>query len=398
MSEAEIQELVDDLGAELGAAVTLVDLEERHLAHSAHDDVAVDDVRRFGILHRRLEPDVRAWFEQWGYREADDPVRTPADEALGILERWCVQVRMRGFPLGYLWLIPGRDMGEDELAPARETADQIAALLYRRRLLKLVDNDLLRLLLVPPAEDDGTAREVLALGDYNHTGPIVVIVADASGGEELSAAALSDLTLTLQRTAEQATPGGVLAGMLGDLGVLLAPLRSQDDLAYARSLAERARRLATYINPGLDIVVGIGGAMPLNRASHSYAEARRALRMVRAMPDLGPIAAWDDLGVFRALSLLPPDEAKNEVIDARVRGLLADNGLAGTAEVFLDLAGDVQKTAAQLFVHRTTLYQRLDRIATLYNLDLRRSGDHRLITHLGLKLARVSGNGARSRV
>jgi hypothetical protein len=392
VSEAEIQELVDDLGAELGAAITLVDLEERHLAHSAHDDVVVDDVRRMGILHRRLEPEVRAWFEQWGYREASAPVRTPADEALGILERWCVQVRMRGFPLGYLWLIPGREIADDELASATETADHIAALLYRRRLLKLVDNDLLRLLLVPPG-DESVAREVLALGDYNHAGPIAVVVADAPRDGELSAAALSDLTLTLQRTAEQASRGGVLAGLLGDLGVLLAPLRSQDDLAYARSLAKRARRLASHVNPGLEIVVGIGGATQLERASHSYAEARRALRMMRAMPDLGPIVAWDDLGVFRALSLLPPDEAKNEVIDARVRELLADKGLAGTAELFLDLAGDVQKTAAQLFVHRTTLYQRLDRIATLYNLDLRRSGDHRLITHLGLKLARVSGNG-----
>src|SRR5581483_4518157 len=120
------------------------------------------------------------------------------------------------------------------------------------------------------------------------------------------------------------------------------------------------------------------------------AEARRALKMMRAMPDLGPIAAWDDLGVFRALALVPPDEARSSVIDHRVRELLGDQGLAATAELFLDLAGDVQETSARLFVHRTTLYQRLGRIAALYGLDLRRSGDHRLITHLGLKLARVA--------
>jgi DNA-binding PucR family transcriptional regulator len=112
--------------------------------------------------------------------------------------------------------------------------------------------------------------------------------------------------------------------------------------------------------------------------------------MVRAMPDLGPIIAWDDLGVFRALALLPSDEVENSVLDPRVRDLLADEGLAATAETFLDLAGDVKETAARLYIHRTTLYQRLDRIAALYKLDLRHRGDHRLLAHLGFKLARVA--------
>jgi hypothetical protein len=391
VSEAEIQALVDDLGAELEAAVTLVDIEERHMAHSAHNETAVDEVRRLGILHRRLEPDVRAWFEQWGYRESDGPVRTPADETLGILARWCVPVRLRGFSLGYLWLIPSREMTEDELAPAVETGNQIAALLYRYRLLRLVDTDLLRLVLVPPSGDERRPEDMLALGDYNHTGPVVVLVGAPEAGE-LGAIERSDLTLTLQRAAEQAFPGRVLAGMLWDVGVLLAPLRREHELGYARHLAVKVRRLAENINPKLKIAVGIGGATRIDRASHSYAEARRALRMVLAMPDLGPIAAWDDLGAFRALSLLPPGEAKTEVVDPRVLKLLEDDGLAGTAEAFLDLAGDVQKTAAQLFLHRTTLYQRLDRIAALYELDLRHSGEHRLITHLGLKFARLASD------
>jgi hypothetical protein len=109
------------------------------------------------------------------------------------------------------------------------------------------------------------------------------------------------------------------------------------------------------------------------------------------MPDLGPVVAWPDLGVFRALALLPPEDFGTSVLDPRVRELLANEELTATAETFLDLAGNVQETATRLYVHRTTLYQRLDRIATLYELDLRRSGDHRLIAHLGLKLARVAG-------
>jgi DNA-binding PucR family transcriptional regulator len=70
---------------------------------------------------------------------------------------------------------------------------------------------------------------------------------------------------------------------------------------------------------------------------------------------------------------------------------LDDAGLSQTAEMFLDLAGNVRETALNLHVHRTTLYQRLERIKASYELDLKDSGDHRLVTHLGLKLARVAG-------
>ena len=83
--------------------------------------------------------------------------------------------------------------------------------------------------------------------------------------------------------------------------------------------------------------------------------------------------------------------SRAELLDVRVRDLVADAALAATAETFVDLAGNVQETAARLNVHRTALYQRLERIAVLYKLDLRQSGDHRLITHLGPKLARVAG-------
>jgi sugar diacid utilization regulator len=386
VAEADIQALVDGVAAELDAAVWLGDVENRLLAHGADDEV-MDEVRRMAIMHRRLTPEVQAWFDQWGIRDATEPVRTPADTTLGILERWCLPVRFRGAHLGYMWVLGSRPIAESELKPAIEAAAQVAALLYRRRLVTQVDADLLRLLLTH--KDETVAAEARAIGTYTHKGPVVVIAVGPAGAE-LNATELSDLALAVQRAAEQACTEGVLSGVILGLGILLAPLRTNDDLSPARRLAERVCRLATHMNHDLDVLVAIGGATELTRAPHSYAEARRALRMARAMPDLGAIVAWDDLGVFRALALLPPGEAGNGAVDRRVRELIADGPLADTAETFLDLAGDVQETATRLRVHRTTLYQRLDRIAMLYELDLRRSGDHRLITHLGLKLAHIA--------
>jgi DNA-binding PucR family transcriptional regulator len=160
----------------------------------------------------------------------------------------------------------------------------------------------------------------------------------------------------------------------------------------ARTLAQTAARLAEHHGHGTRFLAGIGGAAELERASYSYIEALRATRIARAMPNLGPVVAWDDVGIFRPLSLLPEDEVDRSGVDPRVRQLLANATLAETAERFLDLAGNVQQTAAELHLHRTALYHRLDRIGTLYGLDLQRSGDDRLLAHLGLKLARLGSS------
>ena len=294
-----------------------------------------------------------------------------------------------GRHLGYIWLLDAGTMAETDLGPAIDAASDIGAVIYRRRLSAQVDADLLRLLLVPNPENEAAAAEARALGTFAPSGPVAVIVlgtTDANPDEVI----VNDLELAVQRAAEQPGTAGALAGAIAGTGVLLVALRSRDDFAPVTHLAEKARVLATHIHHGVETVAGIGGATELESASRSYALARRALRLVRAVPDLGPVAAWDGLGVFRVLALLPMTDIEGSVIDPRVRDLLQDAGLASTAETFLDTAGSVQETAARLYIHRTTLYQRLDRIETQYKLDLRTRGDHRLITHLGLKQARVA--------
>jgi DNA-binding PucR family transcriptional regulator len=63
--------------------------------------------------------------------------------------------------------------------------------------------------------------------------------------------------------------------------------------------------------------------------------------------------------------------------------------LLQTLETYLDLAGDVQRTAARLNLHRSSLYYRLDRIAGLLASDLS-SGFVRLELHLALKSRRAA--------
>ncbi|MFJ3443502.1 PucR family transcriptional regulator [Streptomyces sp. NPDC086081] len=119
----------------------------------------------------------------------------------------------------------------------------------------------------------------------------------------------------------------------------------------------------------------------------AWREASAAARAALAEPRLGPVAEWTAIGPFRLLTAVPPEVAR----DPAVRTLLfpAHRELARTAEVYLDCAGQAARAAAELGVHRQTLYYRLSRIEKLTGLDLD-DGEDRLLLHMALKGARLS--------
>ncbi|MER6713395.1 helix-turn-helix domain-containing protein [Streptomyces sp. NPDC000877] len=119
----------------------------------------------------------------------------------------------------------------------------------------------------------------------------------------------------------------------------------------------------------------------------SWWEASAAARAALAEPRLGPVAQWASIGPFRLLTALPPEVARDPV----ARTLLAPvhRELARTAEVYLDCAGQAARAAAELGIHRQTLYYRLSRIEKLTGLDLD-DGDDRLLLHMTLKGARLT--------
>ena len=63
--------------------------------------------------------------------------------------------------------------------------------------------------------------------------------------------------------------------------------------------------------------------------------------------------------------------------------------LRSTLEAYLDNSGDVARTAAQLHIHRTTLYYRLGRLTAVHGVDLQ-DGLARTDLHLLLKMRRIN--------
>jgi DNA-binding PucR family transcriptional regulator len=386
VSADETQALLDTLAAELGFALSLEDADQRLLAYTDTEHaMAMDEVRVATILGRRVAPAVRVWFEQWGIRDAAEPVRTPASDEINAIARWCVPVRYRGALLGYVWVLDGGELPAERLGGAIDVAAAIAAVLYRRRLAERADEELLRLLLLPREDADDALTET-----YRHRGPIAVLVVGSAEADELERPALAEARNALRRGCDSFASGTAISGEVGGLAAAIVPLRRSEDTAPARRTAEAALRLFARHGDGIGAAGISGVAASVAAAAAAHGEARRALRVARAVPAFGPIAVWDELGVFRTLAMVPAGHLDDDVIDPRVRTLLGHPTLAATAEAFLDSAGDAQVTAGRLLVHRATLYQRLGRIRDVTGLDLMRSGDDRLVTHLGLRLRQLS--------
>ncbi|WP_455681597.1 helix-turn-helix domain-containing protein [Streptomyces luteogriseus] len=137
-------------------------------------------------------------------------------------------------------------------------------------------------------------------------------------------------------------------------------------------------------SPAAGIATPRSGLAELGTA---WREASAAARAASAEPRLGPVAQWASIGPFRLLTALPPEVAR----DPAVHSLLfpVHRELARTAEVYLDCAGQAARAAAELGIHRQTLYYRLSRIEKLTGLDLD-DGEDRLLLHMALKGARLA--------
>ncbi|NBE98955.1 PucR family transcriptional regulator [Nonomuraea sp. KC401] len=353
-NSADLQEIVDEIAARLGASATLEDRSFRLLAYGAQHG-AIDTVRQESILRRRATGEVRDYFERYGIARAEGPVRIPADAELHVLARVCWPLRHREVTYGYLWLLDSGELDDTTLhAVAPLVARAAAALAQEARSRQDLGRGLRGLLSPDPEERAAAAIEV--------PGPVAAVAVRESHER---VAALWTL------------PRGVLA-RAGSPVALLAP-------------AHLAAEVAQTLQSAYGTAAGIGGTRgdPAD-AWLSWREARHALRIAEHFPRHAPLARWEDLGVHRLLARLGPSDLRE--LAAETAGL--EGELAHTVEVYLDRGGHAQKTAAELGIHRQTLYYRLGKAERLVHKDLS-DGDDRLAVHLGLKAARLRGQDAR---
>lgn len=399
MSE-ELQQVVDALARRLRRAVAIDDVHFRLLVYTAHDD-EVDPIRTRVILGREAPAEVVQWLRRFRLARAEGALRIPANEALGLWPRVAIPIRHQSVHFGYLWLIDSdSSLSDADLTDAQQAAADSGEVLFRERVVtelhRAREGELARDLLT----DDRAVRELAAArlietGMFAPRGAVTALVLRPvpAQGEEIVESHRLAMAAAVERAAQNAPLRERVTLIRPHHAVLVV---TETTLSRNESLAAGLQAAAAERLAGderlLDVVVGVGTATrSLADVVDSYRQASHAARVAEIVPLFRPVAHYLDLGVYGLLLRMGAQQLTEDALPEPVRRLLrAEPALRRTAEAFLDKAGDSRLVAAELTLHRATVYQRVQRIEQVAGVDLT-DGEQRLALHLGIKLARLLG-------
>lgn len=385
-----LQRIADRLAAAIGRPVDIDDDRFRLLAHSSHSQ-PVDEVRLASILRRTAPAPVIEHLRRIGVASASTPLRVPASPELGMEARLCVPIRGPESTLGFLWLLDDGTLGPTQERAASDAALDASSVLERARLTRIGLRSRAQALVLEVFGGSGErAAEALTLlhdeGFLSELSSLraAIVIAPADGAGEAIA--------TVRRSTGQGEAACALRD--GSLLVLLA--------GAGASTPERAFERLAAEHPGLR--AGIGPLVAdAARLTQSLRKARFAAELPSsvdasgnaAAPDAGASAVrrWESLGPYRYLTGLTERVGALTEIEPAIAELAREPSgreLLHTLECFLDLGGQARESAAQLNLHRSSLYHRLARIEDLLGIDLH-DGVQRLDAHLAVKAARVAG-------
>ncbi|GAA3764799.1 purine catabolism regulator [Spinactinospora alkalitolerans] len=234
--------------------------------------------------------------------------------------------------------------------------------------------DFLRDLLAGRAGDPEHAVRHCATLGWDIDRPLVVVVAEMDPEPASPVPAAGDLRPVHERFASAWTmvvrerdPKAAIAGYSQEVVVVMGAGSSGSD--HARTV----RSMVAQVSGD-----GGGGRRPfatgVSRVAASpeeiptaYEQAKQAARVGRQMHGSGAVADFDDLGVFRLISLVP-DSAELRAFMTETLGDLAERGdaetedLRTTLEVLLDNNLNVAETARLLHFHYNTLRYRIGKL------------------------------------
>lgn len=390
----ELQELTDRIGATLARSVAIDDAKMRLLTHSPHHG-AVDEQRLQSILQRQASTEAVEWARAHGALRATEPVWLPPNDEFGMHGRLCIPIRYLDQPLGYLWIIDvDGSLTDDEVSQACAAAAEAAQLMFRDMalgdLMRAREREVARDVIDPdPSAHQHAITQMAEEGLLDPSLPVIALVLDTTDGAGRSSTqdavelAIADVRrrLPARRSLCLTRPDHAVVLVAPGRGVTISDVANRMLSVWARERPDGAQR------------VGVGLEMDSAAGAHeSYRQAYQAIRIARILGLTG-LVEWSALGVYRLLAELGPAMLDAVPLHPALARLLEDDPsgtLLQTLDTYLDRAGDVRAAASVLFVHRGTLYNRLARIATVCQVDLRKGSDL-LDLHLGIKLGQLSG-------
>ncbi|WP_433411472.1 PucR family transcriptional regulator [Microtetraspora malaysiensis] len=382
---ADLFALANQVAIRVGGAVAIEDLAMRVLAYSTVEDQPIDDLRREGILGRRVPAHPTNTEEYAAVLRAEDAVWSY--EPREFYPRLAIAIRAHGEALGTIWAVQAEEPltpdAADVLAEAARAAAphlariNLAADEARRRRDECLDR-LLRGI--------GPVRELATSFGLLPDEPVTVVTVGphARPADAFAATHTGDLLRTAyaayrMRAAAGAVDGRAYAIVATDSAAPLLRRITADTLArVADRLGGRWR-------------AGIGRTVPsVASAPTSARQAEEALRALCGPFADAEVGHHEELSA--ALFLMDVDtsmRARPSLYGEPLRPVAEHDGRHGTdyvrsLRVWLAAHYDVPKAAELLSLHPNTLRYRLRRIGELICLD---DPDIRLVLALQLRLS-----------
>ncbi|MER5488252.1 helix-turn-helix domain-containing protein [Streptomyces sp. NPDC002812] len=396
----ELFALADAIAAVIGGSVAIEDLDTRVLAYSTVPGGRIDELRRQGILGRRV-PDQADPQREGQLRQYREVLAAPGVVRLSALAddelpRAAVAIRAGDLPLGTIWAIedhtPLDVAGEQALLDGARTA---ALHMLRRRgaaALELHARDqALRAALDGTAQVQETASRLgLPAGT-----PLLLIGFAPAGVPQEAQALLTRLGGDLGRHWSAVRRSAAVATTPGAVYTLLPG----EDPESGRRLAAQA--LAAVTRPRTQpLRAAIGAsASGLSDLVELRAEVDDVLRVTTTDPEAPPVAALTDVHARVLLAHLADEltrrpRLRHPAVEAMLEHDRTHHTHYGdSVAAWLDAVGNITEAAGRLTIHQNTLKYRLRRSRELFGLDLD-DPDTRLSSWLQLRIG--AANSGRS--
>jgi len=292
-----------------------------------------------------------------------------------------------GQTYGYIWVIKGDEPLEEWHTLAIESAATVAALiLLRQQAIIQTEARLHGNLIAQLLQGLETSLPAL-VAQAQHLGldvkqPLRIVAVEGADQKQ-------PLNPYEGWHAQQVLQGRRLPALIGQFGEnTLAVVHSAQARAVAEAFLEGVPQGRAGIGPEVTSPTEL---------RVSYRGALEALAIAASLGPNNRLVAFEELGYLHWLYQLPPEERKANPYFVRIAHL-ADydrkrrTNFVQTLEVYLDEGGNALQTARRLFIHRSTLNYRLEKIRQLIGVDLR-DPKVRLNLHIALRAYQLPRNG-----
>lgn len=392
----KLDQVVDEIARITGRNVSLDDVFSRVLAYNTSLPTT-DRARIESVLMKSVTAEAKLRETEFHLAAQQRPFVLPGNPEHGLLARVCVPLVFQGLKAGYLWIL-ARDE-EDPPQPILEAVlslgDRIEQFAYT--VLEAIE----------PVTRESVGRERALLAALHGQGevipewlrvevldrptrvavlshPALLSPPEMGAGERTTAVrqAMSEALRAVHARVVYAPAAGYIAALLGptvtDLDITRICQR------FGQSLTLHGLRAAGL--PTVDTYAGL--SLPAHDATElpeRFQEAMVAAQAGIVDPALPNPTMFVSVGVYQYLAQLEgaPASTRMSAISAAANG----EELLDMLEQVYDSNGPRNELAAELHIHRTSLYHRLRRIGKVIGDDPL-SSSVRLDLHLALKARR----------